>query len=300
VKSLKIISAATIMVIFITSVLTVLQAYNNPGIVRSIVHTESMQDYIRRIEIYKKGVTSYAMPHAFSFIVPPLIYALKSKNLLFKERSFALAIIIICSLMVFYSQSTGALVILLFSFITSFIVTEKSIKKNIIRLIGLGLMAVVILNTETLISILEFFGAKTETLTYYGKIEDAMTMLENGGSVGEIATRQELHNMSLNAFLNNLLLGTNKGSDIGGHAYFMDRAGLLGLVGIIPLFLFFFFQVKTTYKSLPNSTKMYYLIGVTACIILGFQKNMAGFEYWFYLFLLLPALCVLSYRAFVK
>jgi len=118
-------------------------------------------------------------------------------------------------------------------------------------------------------------------------------MLETGKSVGPIATRQELHNMSLTAFLNHPLLGTNKGSDIGGHAYFMDRAGLLGLVGFIPLFLFFYYQIKTTYENLSNSIRMYYLIGVVSCIILGFQKNMSGFEYWLYLFFLLPALCLL-------
>jgi len=292
-KSLKIISTATILVIIITSVLTFLQAYNNPGIVRSIVVIESIQDNIRRIELYKKGVTSYAIPHAFPFIVPPLIYALKDKKISLKERSFALAIIIIGSLMVFYTESTGALVVLLFSIIMSFIVTKKSLKKNIIRLIGLGFLAGVFLNTQTLTSILDFFGAKSETLTYYGKIEDARTMLETGKSVGQIGYRQELHNMSLNTFLNNPLFGTNKGSDIGGHAYFMDRAGLLGLIGFIPLFLFFFFQIKITYENLPNAIKMYYLIGVTACIILGFQKNMSGFEYWLYLFFLLPALCIL-------
>jgi len=54
--------------------------------------------------------------------------------------------------------------------------------------------------------------------------------------------------MSLTAFLNHPLLGTNTGLDIGGHAYFLDRAGLLGL---------------------------------------------AGFEYWLYLFFLLPGLCLL-------
>jgi hypothetical protein len=295
-KSLKIISTATILVIIITSVLTIFQAQNNPGVVRSIVVTQSMQDYIHRIELYKKGVTSYAIPHAFPFIVPPLIYASKDKKFSLKERSFALAIIIIGSLMVFYTESTGALVVLLFSIIMSFIITKKSLKKNIIRLIGLGFLAGIFLNTQTLTSILNFFGAETKTMEYYGKIEDTMTMLETGKTVGQIANRQELHNMSLTAFLNHPLLGTNKGSDIGGHAYFMDRAGLLGLVGFIPLFLFFYYQIKTTYENLPNSIRIYYLIGVASCIILGFQKNMFGFEYWLYLFFLLPAMCILLYN----
>jgi hypothetical protein len=181
----------------------------------------------------------------------------------------------------------------------SFIITESSLKKNIIRLVLLGVVALLFLNTQTLISVLDFFGAETETMAYYGKIEDAMTMLETGKSVGQIADRQELHNMSLTAFLNHPLLGTNKGSDIGGHAYFMDRAGLLGLVGFIPLFLFFYYQIKTTYKNLSDSIRMYYLIGVVACIILGFQKNMFGFEYWLYLFFLLPALCMLASRKYI-
>jgi hypothetical protein len=175
----------------------------------------------------------------------------------------------------------------------SLIIIESSLKKNIMRLVSLGVIALLFLNTQTLISVLDFFGAETETMTYYGKIEDTMTMLETGKTVGQIANRQELHNMSLTAFLNHPLLGTNKGSNIGGHAYFMDRAGLLGLVGFIPLFLFFYYQIKTTYKNLSDSIRMYYLIGVVACIILGFQKNMAGFEYWLYLFFLLPGLCML-------
>jgi hypothetical protein len=299
-KSLKIISTAILLVIVITSILTIFQAHNNPGIVRSIVGAQNMKDYIYIIDQYRKGLTSYAMPHAFPFIVPPLIYALKNKSFSFKGRLSSLLILAIGILMVFYTESTGALVVLLFSIIMSFIITEKSLKKNIVRLCFIGLIAVIFLNTQTLISILNFFGAETEKMAYYGKIEDAMTMMETRKSVGQIAGRQELHNMSLNAFLNNPLFGTNKGADIGGHAYFMDRAGLLGLIGFIPLFLFFFFQIKITYENLPDSTKMYYLIGVTACIILGFQKNMAGFEYWLYLFFVLPALCLLIPQAFIK
>ena len=299
-KSLKIMSTATVLVIIITSVLTILQAYNNPsialGIVRSIVAAQINENYTYIIDQYRKGVTSYAMPHAFPFIVPPLICALKDNKVPFKKRFFALAVIVIGTFMVFFSQSTGALVILCYSFIMSLIVTGKSSQRNTIRLIVLGCLAGSFLNSQILISILDSLGAKVETMTYYGKIEDVMTMLETGGSVGEIAYRQELHNMSLNAFLGNLLLGTNKGSDIGGHAYFMDRAGLLGLTGIIPLFLFFFFQVNITYKSMPNPTRIYYLIGVSAFIILGFQKNMAGFEYWLYLFFLLPSLCLSLYN----
>jgi hypothetical protein len=204
--------------------------------------------------------------------------------------------VMIGGLMVFYAESTGALVVLLFSIIMSLIITESSLKKNIIRLVLLGVVALLFLNTQTLISVLDFFGAESETMTYYGKIEDAITMLETGKSVGQIATRQELHNMSLTAFLNHPFLGTNNGSDIGGHAYFLDRAGLLGLVGFIPLFFFFYYQIKTTYKNLSNSIRMYYLIGVASCIILGFQKDMSGFEYWLYLFFLLPALCMLVNR----
>jgi len=42
------------------------------------------------------------------------------------------------------------------------------------------------------------------------------------------------------------------------------------------------------------------LIGVASCIILGFQKNMSGFEYWLYLFFLLPALCIILSRNLVN
>ena len=294
VKNVRAITIVSILIIIITSIFTFINAIDNPGIVRSVAGgAQTKEDYTYIIEHYRKGITSYGMPHAFPFIVPPFIYVLKNKNFSFKLRVFAFLMVIIGGLMVFYTESTGALVVLLFTIIMSFIITESSLKKNIIRLVLLGVVALLFLNTQTLISVLDFFGAETETMAYYGKIEDAMTMLETGKSVGQIADRQELHNMSLTAFLNHPLLGTNKGSDIGGHAYFMDRAGLLGLVGFIPLFLFFYNQIKITYENLPNSIRMYYLIGVASCIILGFQKNMAGFEYWLYLFFLLPGLCMI-------
>jgi len=299
-NNVRTIAIVSILIIIITSIFTFKNAIDNPGIVRSIVRAQTSEDYTYIIEQYRKGIASYGMPHAFPFIVPPFIYVLKNKNFSFKLRIFALLMVMIGGLMVFYTESTGALVVLLFSIIMSLIIIESSLKKNIMRLVSLGVIALLFLNTQTLISVLDFFGAETETMTYYGKIEDTMTMLETGKTVGQIANRQELHNMSLHAFLNNPFFGTNKGSDIGEHAYFMDRAGLLGLIGIIPLFLFFFFQIKITYENLPNSTKIYYLIGVTACIILGFQKNMAGFEYWLYLFLLLPSLCLLIPQAFIK
>ncbi|MDS1031934.1 O-antigen ligase family protein [Porphyromonadaceae sp. NP-X] len=292
-NNVRTIAIVSILIIIITSIFTFKNAIDNPGIVRSIVRAQTSEDYTYIIEQYRKGIASYGMPHAFPFIVPPFIYVLKNKNFSFKLRIFALLMVMIGGLMVFYTESTGALVVLLFSIIMSLIIIESSLKKNIMRLVSLGVIALLFLNTQTLISVLDFFGAETETMTYYGKIEDTMTMLETGKTVGQIANRQELHNMSLTAFLNHPLLGTNKGSNIGGHAYFMDRAGLLGLVGFIPLFLFFYYQIKTTYKNLSDSIRMYYLIGVVACIILGFQKNMAGFEYWLYLFFLLPGLCML-------
>jgi len=293
IKNVRTIAIVSMLIIIITSIFTFKNAIDNPGIVRSIVGAQATEDYTYILEQYRKGIASYGMPHAFPFIVPPFIYVLKNKNFSFKLRIFALLMIMIGGLMVFYTESTGALVILLFSIIMSLIITESSLKKNIIRLVLLGVIALLFLNTQTLISVLDFFGAETETMNYYGKIEDARTMLETGKSVGQIANRQELHNMSLTAFVNHPLLGTNKGSDIGGHAYFMDRAGLLGVVGFIPLFLFFYYQIKITYENLPNFIRMYYLIGVVSCIILGFQKNMSGFEYWLYLFFLLPGLCLL-------
>ena len=295
-KDAKTIAIVSILIIIITSIFTFKNAIDNPGIVRIVFGAQVMGDYTYVIEQYRKGIASYGMPHAFPFIVPPFIYVLKNKDFSFKLRMFALLMVMIGGLMVFYAESTGALVVLLFSIIMSLIITESSLKKNIIRLVLLGVGALLFLNTQTLISVLEFFGAESETMTYYGKIEDAITMLETGKSVGQIATRQELHNMSLTAFLNHPFLGTNNGSDIGGHAYFLDRAGLLGLVGFIPLFFFFYYQIKTTYKNLSNSIRMYYLIGVASCIILGFQKDMSGFEYWLYLFFLLPALCMLVNR----
>jgi len=296
VKNARTIAIVSILIIIITSIFTFKNAIDNPGIVRIVFGAQVMGDYTYVIEQYRKGIASYGMPHAFPFIVPPFIYVLKNKNFSFKLRIFSLLVIILDCLMVFYAESTGALVVLLFSIIMSLIITESSLKKNIIRLVLLGVIALLFLNTQTLISVIDFFGAKTEKLAYYGKIEDAMTMLETGKTVGQIAYRQELHNMSLTAFLNHPFLGTNNGSDIGGHAYFLDRAGLLGLVGFIPLFFFFYYQIKTTYKNLSNSIRMYYLIGVASCIILGFQKDMSGFEYWLYLFFLLPALCMLVNR----
>jgi len=293
IKNVRAITFVGILIIIFTSIFTFKNTIDNPGIVRRLAGAYTTEGYTYILEQYRKGIASYGMPHAFPFIVPPFIYVLKNKNFSFKLRMFALLMVMIGGLMVFYTESTGALVVLLFSIIMSLIIIESSLKKNIIRLALLGVIALLFLNTQTLISVLDFFGAETETMAYYGKIEDARTMLETGRTVGQIAGRQELHNMSLTAFLNHPLLGTNTGSDIGGHAYFLDRAGLLGLVGFIPLFLFFYYQIKTTYENLSNSIQMYYLIGVVSCIILGFQKNMSGFEYWLYLFFLLPGLCLL-------
>jgi hypothetical protein len=296
IENVRTIVIVSMLIIIITSFFTIKNSIDNPGIVRIIVGIDTMENYTYVIEQYRKGIAPYAMPHAFAFIVPPFIYVFKNRNFTFKARIFGLLIVIIGCLMVFYTESTGALVISLFSIFMSLIITKNSFKENIMRLVLLGVIAALFLNTQTLISVLDFWGTKTVTMEYYGKIEDAMTILETGKSVGQIAYRQELHNMSLTAFLNHPLLGTNKGSEIGGHAYFMDRAGLLGLVGLIPLFSFFYYQIKTTYENLANSIRMYYLIGVASCIILGFQKNMFGFEYWLYLFFLLPGLCMIVNR----
>jgi len=117
IKNVRAITFVGILIIIFTSIFTFKNTIDNPGIVRRLAGAYTTEGYTYILEQYRKGIASYGMPHAFPFIVPPFIYVLKNKNFSFKLRMFALLMVMIGGLMVFYTESTGALVVLLFSII---------------------------------------------------------------------------------------------------------------------------------------------------------------------------------------
>jgi hypothetical protein len=119
-----------------------------------------------------------------------------------------------------------------------------------------------------------------------GKISDISETIKFGQVSGHVETRDDLYNLSWNTFFEKPLLGSFKYGDAGGHAYFVDKLAYLGILGSLPLFIFFFFQFNMIYKRISEEGKMFFLLSVLLFIILGFTKNIDGIEYWLILFLL--------------
>ena len=120
----------------------------------------------------------------------------------------------------------------------------------------------------------EFYGIKEASKTSYN-----------------VEYRVDLYKISWQTFQNYPFFG-NVEAPNGGHNYFLDRLAYYGIFGTMPLILFIYYNLKRAYYYIPVETRRIFLICIIGFVLLGFLKNMAGIDYWTYMFLYIP--CILK------
>lgn len=85
--------------------------------------------------------------------------------------------------------------------------------------------------------------------------------------------RLKLSLKSLYSFLINPIYGAG---DSGGHAYWLDRLGLFGMLGFLPWIILFRNQVLTNLRLMGKNVRTYYLVSFSAFILFGLAKSGMG------------------------
>lgn len=261
-----------------------------PGLMRNFHASRYEEDLTMFMQ---KGLVPYSLPHALPTLIPALVLVIKdSKNNLIIRVS-SLVFLAASLVIVYLSQAAGAYLMTIFSLALAFIVNSRGVRKNLNKLVILSMFilpfVLVPSFTDTAMDVAEMFVSEDSDV--YEKIEEVRTSNSGAETSGDIAYRGELLDKTLNTIIEHPLFGSRT-KTYGNHNALLDRMAKLGLVGFLPLLMFLILTIKGTYKVIPEKGKIYYLIGVSAAVIMLLSKNQISWDQWFFLFYLLPVLII--------
>ena len=240
-------------------------------------------------EYYRTGLMDYSMAHAIPILIPPLFYAYKKVASTVKSKIFLLTSIAGCVFLTWLSDSTTALMLAVLFLVIGFLTNVSDIRRNFRKLIIIGIIVLPIAASDDVqLAVLD--AAETvlgSESVFADKIEEFRYFIENEGNMtGDMQGRVDRYNKSLDMFFTNPLWGTN--TKPGNHASLIDRLGAFGLLGFIPLMLFFWYSLKHISTYLPADSLVFFIQGILAAMVMLGTKGMWNWSMFYNLFIMLP------------
>lgn len=282
---------AIVVSIFIM-VNTIIVNTANPGIVRAMVGYSAEGDLEQALFYVRMGVCGYAFAMISMCLAPVFLFMFKIK----KQKVLYITFFLITMYFVYISGITTCLIL---SVVMIVLYWANRNKYNVGAMLMSFILTALVLYLAGF-AIIQLLLPFLEGTTFYGHFGGLLEFYGQGSYTNEIydvGERVALYRYSLDTFLSHPLLGSSTGI-IGGHNYFLDRLARMGLVGVAPLFMFLFYRFKAALNILSNKSKSVYIVCITGFFTLGFLKNMAGIDYWTYMFMYIP--CILKYGELTK
>ena len=152
-RFVKYFAITELVVVIITSILTIIVDISIPGIVRQAVTYTIEGRSESALQYYRLGVCEYGLPHAIPIILPAIIMHMRCQDVSFFKRIVSVVIILMLGYFVFISGVTTAILLLLFSIVGSLLISRESRKKTYRRIIVLCILALPLVNDNTILSI---------------------------------------------------------------------------------------------------------------------------------------------------
>ena len=269
---------------------TILVNLSSPGIVRSMVGFSSQGAEEESLYYIRMGVSGYAFAQISMCLAPVFLFMSKvTKYTNTKILYFSLFLLV--TYFVFITGITTCLIILLFMLVLYF--------ANI-KIINISKLLIVIIITSLVLyfiglTVIEFLLPHFEGTTFYSHMGGLLEFYGKNtfaNDIYNVEDRVSSYQDSFGTFLSNPLFGSSTGKN-GGHNYFLDRLARVGIIGVAPLLIFMFYRFKAAFDILSLRTKMLYFICILGFLLLGSLKNLAGIDYWTYMFFYIP--CILKY-----
>lgn len=287
-KTRNVIMYFLLFVIVFTSIGTYFADKSSPDIVRAMVlYSNKGAD---NSPFYRMGVCHYSMPHALPVLIAPFFLWLKSNRIKRKIKYLMLLVLLFLLLLVWTSGATTPLLISVFAlFVSLFIGPQKTYKNNLLILAIVFAITIPLLTDEVQLEVIHYLeGVVPEENANYGKLQDFENNIIYGEASGDMAARSDLYGKSISAFLNNMVLGTNNKLSVGGHSVILDRFAMLGIVGMLPFLLFFYYLFKDMYYNTPSNRRIFILIGIICFVLMLLLKNILGMWMYTAVFVMLP------------
>lgn len=265
----------------------------NPGLIRGLYSMAKQEgDVSLMYEYYRMGIMDYNMAHALPLLIPSLICRYKEGRV--KEKVLFALLIAVCILLTWLSESATALMLILLMVFLGVLVSAKaSFRKQAIIITIMSLLTVALLSNDFVLGGI-FDTAEVivgDESIYAEKIEELRLSFMEDQTIGDMEGRFDRYGQSARLFFDNIFLGSNQMP--GRHSSLLDKLGTLGLIGFIPLMLFFINQIKAIWRTIVPSRRVYYLECVIAAFLMLLFKGMWVWPIFFFLFMLAPSLLIM-------
>lgn len=292
----KLLLVITLVFLLIELVASYIVLETNPGIIRGM-HAMVMEegDSAYMFEFYKLGILDYSMSHAIPILIPPLICFYKEGGR--RAKILWALMIVACVLLTYLSESTTALMLILLMIVLGFWINPKaSFRKNTMITSFMVLLSLLIMSSNTIINgILDVSGyVLGDESLQADKIEELRLSLTEDQTTGDLGSRIDRYGISIKQFFENPILGTNLKP--GRHSSLLDKLATLGLVGFVPLMLFFWYYLKSIWKTILPNRRIYYLECIIAAFLMLLFKGMWVWPIFFFLFMVTPSMLVTSFN----
>lgn len=286
----------TLVFLLIELVASFIVLKSQPGIIRgmhAMVLEEADPNYM--FEFYKLGISDYSKAHAIPILIPPLICYFKEGML--KTKIICAIMLVACVLLVWLSESTTSLMLIVLMIVLGFWVNVKATFRRNIRIIGFMTALTLLIMSSDRVMVGTFdvssylVGGESSQAS---KVEELRLSMIEDQTTGDLEKRFDKYHTSIKLFFENPILGTD--SMPGRHSSLLDKMATLGLVGFVPLLLFFLFYLKSIWKTLPPNRRIYYMECIVAAFLMVLFKGMWVWPIFFFLFMVAPSMLTRELR----
>ena len=294
-KSRDIKTASLIIYSFLAlTIYTTLISYSvnsiDPGIIRRAImyHIDENAGYVR--ELYAKGLSNYLLPHGLCILIPPMVLLIKGSNRKWKKYFYASSLFAVCTLVYISGSTTSLLLSLLGLILSATLSSNNDAQKNYRVMIWTILLASPILfSSELQLYIIKVFSNIVGESSLYQEKLAEFEMAASSGQAGEdMSIRSDLLIQSLKEFFLSPLWGTS--APVGGHNAIVDRLAALGIIGIVPLYLYFKNIYQWTICFIDNRVMPFCVLSIFNGLVMLFSKNMMVWEVLVILCLIMPTM----------
>ena len=287
--------------ILITVIMTNIALFINPMIVRQSISGEfaPSQGQVFRLT----GLAGYGYVQAFVCLIPVLVYYIKTKSKgkrLFSNKYLIILLLLLLITLV-HAQIFANILAAVAILVLSFAGVERIGRATIMVVFSIIMIWLIPASfyADIFYDLSSFFDP--ESNIHY-KLRELSIIIQypNLDPSTAFGYRTARYPYLFEQFISNPILGVASSSSMTSlfdynsrmwsHTFWINRLTIWGLLGF-GIYIFVLFQVfQKIYSIFDTEFKFYYLLSVSAFVLLGLMKNIAGREPYLMLIVVIPGL----------
>lgn len=284
----------TLLFIGVTSITSIIGLNIYPGATRMLA-SGSANDLTSAFRAL--GIGSFGFFTGATFLIPPFVYYLKNERIGLRLKTIISSFLFLLFYSTIKSELTTTLLIAALGFLLAAL-SRKKIPATALFILGFIFILMFFFRIEFgnfFINSANYFSDYHVLETRFRDLGNTILTAETGEGGGSYVTdvRLSLSKTSFQSFIKNPLFG---GGVASGHAFWLDRLGLLGFFGVFPWILLFKNQLQLNFKVFQDNYKIFYVISFFSFILFGLIKSgLESPQTMVSMFFLVPAMYFLTY-----